>query len=62
MSFNGKNINKDIVTAYHEALNYVINRIKVYCQSRGANYLLVPSEIKMAELFLKVLPEMGVLT
>lgn len=56
-----KNINKDIVNAYQEALNYVINRIKVYCQSRGANYLLVPSEMKMAELFLKVLPEMGVL-
>ena len=56
-----KNINKDIVTAYNKAVEYVTERIKNYCMSRGANYLLVPSDTKVSELFLKILPEMGVL-
>ena len=56
-----KNINKDIVTAYNKAVEYVTERIKNYCMSRGANYLLIPSDTKVSELFLKILPEMGVL-
>ena len=56
-----KNINKDIVVAYNMALEYTINRIKNYCNSRNANYLLVPSDQSVSELFLKTLPEMGVL-
>ena len=56
-----KNINRDIIKAYHEALEYTINRIKNYCNARNANYLLVPSEQQISELFLKTLPEMGVL-
>ncbi len=56
-----KNINKDIITAYHEAVNYTINRIRNYCNSRNANYLLVPSDTSISEVFLKLLPEMGVL-
>ncbi len=56
-----KNINKDIVNAYSDALNYVVNRIKNYCYSRNANYMLVSSNISVSEIFLKELPEMGVL-
>ena len=56
-----KNINRDIIKAYNEALEYTINRIKNYCNSRNASYLLVPSEQQISELFLKTLPEMGVL-
>ena len=56
-----KNINRDIIHAYHKALEYTVNRIKNYCNSRDANYVLVNSESSISELFLKTLPEMGVL-
>ena len=56
-----KNINRDIVHAYHKALDYTVNRIKNYCNSRNANYVLVNSETSVSELFLKTLPELGVL-
>ena len=56
-----KNINRDIINAYNQALEYTITRIKNYCNSRNANYVLVNSESSISELFLKTLPEMGVL-
>lgn len=56
-----KNIQKDIAIAYSKALEYTVNRIKNYCNSRNANYLLVQSDTSLSELFLKILPEMGVL-
>lgn len=56
-----KNINKDIVAAYNKALEYVVNRIRNYCNARGANYLLVQSDDSLSEIFLKTMPEMGVL-
>lgn len=56
-----KNINKDIINAYSKALEYTINRIKNYCFAREASYLLVSSTSSISELFLKTLPEMGVL-
>ena len=55
-----KNINRDIVHAYQKALDFTVNRIKNYCNSRNANYVLVNSETSVSELFLKTLPEMGV--
>ena len=56
-----KNINKEIVHAYNEALKYTTNRIKDYCISRNATYMLVQSDKSISEIFLKDLPEMGVL-
>ena len=56
-----KNINRDIITAYNEALAYTVNRIKNYCNSRNASYMLVQSDKSVSEVFLKDLPEMGVL-
>lgn len=56
-----KNINKDIITAYNAALDYTVNRIKNYCNSRNAGYLLVSGNKSVSEIFLKELPEMGVL-
>ena len=55
-----KNINKDVVQAYGKALEYVTSRIKNYCNSRGAEYLLLSSNTSVSEVFLKILPEMGV--
>ena len=56
-----KNITRDIVKAYSDALKYTTDRIKQYCNSRDASYLLVNSESSVSELLLKTLPEMGVL-
>lgn len=56
-----KNINRDIVQAYSKALEFTVNRIKNYCNSRNASYLLVQSDTTVSEIFLKQLPEMGVL-
>ena len=56
-----KNINRDVAKAYNEALEYTVNRIKSYCNSRNASYLLVPSNSSISEIFLKLMPEMGVL-
>lgn len=56
-----KNINKDIMKAYYEALEYIINRIKNYCLARNATYLMVPTDKPLSEIFLERLPEMGVL-
>ena len=56
-----KNINRDIIHAYNEALAYTVNRIKNYCNSRNASYMLVQSDKSVSEIFLKDLPEMGVL-
>lgn len=59
--FYRKNINKAIVTAYKEALQYATSRIRDYCFSRGAAYLLVSAEDSMEKIFYSKLPELGVL-
>lgn len=56
-----KNINKDVSIAYGKALEYVQNRIKNYCLARNASYMLVPSYEKINNIFLKDLPEVGVI-
>lgn len=56
-----KNIGKDIINAYNEAVDYVINKVKNYCFAREANYLLIRSDKTMSDVFLKQLPEAGVL-
>ncbi len=56
-----KNINKDIAKAYNMALEYTVDRIRNYCNSRNAGYLFVRSDKSVSEILLKTLPEMGVL-
>jgi hypothetical protein len=56
-----KNINKDIMNAYYKALEYVQERIRGYCSSRGADYMLVSSEQSMNDIFFGKLVEMGVI-
>lgn len=56
-----KNINRDIINAYNDAVKFVINKVKNYCNSREANYLLVRSDKSINEIFLKELLEVGVL-
>ena len=56
-----KNIKKEIMRAYREALEYVKNRIETVCASRGACYLLASSEDQMGEIFFGKLIEREVL-
>ena len=55
-----KNIDRDILKAYRAALAYATDRIRDYCLSRGANYLLVSSEDDLGEIIFTELEEKGV--
>ncbi len=46
-----KNINRDIIKAYREAVKYVQDRLRNYCNARGAEYALV-SDDKPVDEFL----------
>jgi uncharacterized protein (DUF58 family) len=56
-----KKIDRDIVKAYKEALRFVIERIKNYCEARGGNYLLAPANASIYEIFFGKMVDMGVL-
>ena len=56
-----KKIDKDRANAYKAALKFVTEKIKNYCESRGGNYLLVPSDAKLADVLFGGLVDLGVL-
>ncbi len=58
--FYRKDINREIAKAYKLALEYATGRVRDFCLSRGANYLLVPSEESVVELFFGKMADMGV--
>ena len=60
-NFFRKKIDKDRVNAYKEALKYVTNRIKNYCEARGGHYLLVPAYRKLFDVFFGDLVDLEVL-
>lgn len=55
-----KNINKDVAIAYQKALEFVKDRIRSYCIARNASYMMVSSNEKINNIFLKDLPDKGV--
>ncbi len=56
-----KNVTKDVIKAYREAVNYVKSKLKNYCSSLGANYVLVQDDKNIKDTFIKMLTEEGVL-
>jgi len=60
-NFFRKKIDKDRINAYKEALKFVINRIKSYCESRGGYYMLVPAHEKLFDVFFGEMIDLGVL-
>lgn len=56
-----KNINRDIIKAYREAVKYVQDRLMNYCYSRGAEYILVKDDKPIEEIFFEKLTERGIL-
>ncbi|MCD7728891.1 MAG: DUF58 domain-containing protein [Clostridia bacterium] len=55
-----KNINREIIEAYRQALEYATGRIRGYCMSRGAEYVLVSSEKSLQEIFFLDFADTGV--
>ena len=56
-----KNITREIAQAYKKAVEYATGRIRDYCVSRGADYLLVGAEDPVGKLFFERLTDEGVL-
>ena len=56
-----KNINKDVIKAYHKAVQYVQDRLQSYCNARGAEYVLVKDDKPIDEIFFEQFRAMGVL-
>ena len=59
--FFRKKIDQDVVRAYKDALKYVTDRIRQYCESRGGQYILAPAHMPLTELFFDKFVDMGVL-
>ncbi len=47
------NITQNVLDAYQEAVKYVTNRIKNYCEIRDAKYLLIPVDRSLQDVFFK---------
>ena len=58
--FFRKKIDQDVVRAYKDALKYVTDRIRLYCESRVGQYILAPSYTELSEIFLDKFIDMGV--
>ena len=56
-----KNIDRDIASAYKDALLYVTDRLRNFCLSRGGAYLLAGAEDSVSDIFFQRLVDMGVL-
>ncbi len=56
-----KNINSDIIKAYREAVKYVQDRLRNYCNARGAEYALVSDDKPVDEFFFEQLTQLGVM-
>ena len=59
-TFFRKKIDRDVVIAYKEALRYVTDRIRLYCESREARYLLLPAFESMTDVLFGRLQDMEV--
>ena len=58
--FFRKKIDQDVVRAYKDALKYVTDRIRLYCESRGGQYIFAPSYLTLPEIFFDKFIDMGV--
>ena len=58
--FFRKKIDQDVVLAYKNALKFVMDRIRLYCESRGGAYILAPAYATLPEIFFENLADMGV--
>lgn len=59
--FYRKNIDRDVIAAYKEAVRYVQERIRGYCNARDASYLLATDQKPIDQLFFEQMTAIGVL-
>ena len=59
--FYRKHINREIIRAYKQAVEYVTGRIRDYCLSRGGQYVLVSTQDNLDEIFYDKLMTTGVI-
>ena len=57
-----KKIDQNVIKAYKEALQYVIERIRGYCESREARYVFVPAHTSMPDVFFGTLTDTEVVS
>ena len=58
--FFRKKVDQDVVRAYKDALKYVTDRIRSYCESRGGFYMLTSADTELSEIFFDKFIDMGV--
>ena len=56
-----KNVNREILAAYREAVAYATDRIKNYLTARGADYMLVSSDEDISDVLFGKMERLGVL-
>jgi uncharacterized protein (DUF58 family) len=56
-----KNIDREIIKAYREALKYATGRIESYCAARGAYYMQIGAEDSFGDIFFGKMINIGVL-
>ncbi len=56
-----KNITKDIIQAYKEAVKFVTTRVSDYCAAQEAHYVLVKADDSLHEIFFGTLVDKGVI-
>lgn len=59
--FYRKNIDREVIAAYKQAVRYVQERIRNYCSAREASYLLATDQTPIDRLFFEQMTAIGVL-
>ena len=59
--FYKNNITRDVISAYHKALDFTTHRIESFCASREADFVQVSAEDSMRDIFLKKMVERGII-
>lgn len=59
--FYRKNINRDVLRAYQDAVRFVQDRLRSYCLARGANYILISDKQPLESVFFSELTQTGVM-
>lgn len=54
------NITRDILKAYHLAMEYIQNKISDYCLAREADFVVYPTSMPLRELFMDELVNRGI--
>ena len=56
-----KNVNREIITAYREAVKYATDRLRNYLAARGGGYILVGADEELSDVFFGKMENLGVL-